>query len=86
MGAVSTRHEGGYYEGNPFTGFVTVEYSRTYAKLYSFGLKGDIYYSKPGNLTHSDESARIEKPQGTGISLGAYFRLNLSFLLKNYKR
>jgi hypothetical protein len=86
MGAVSTRHEGGYYEGNPFTGFVTVEYSRTYAKLYSFGLKGDIYYSKPGNLTHSDESARKEKTQGTGISLGAYFRLNLSFLLKSYKR
>ena len=86
MGAVSTRYEGGYYEGNPFTGFVTVEYSRTYAKLYSFGLKGDIYYSVPGDLTHSDEAARKEKTQGTGISLGAYFRLNLSFLLKNYKR
>lgn len=86
MGAVSTRHEGGYYEGNPFTGFVTVEYSRTYAKLYSFGLKGDIYYSVPGDLTHPDEAARKEKTQGTGISLGAYFRLNLSFLLKNYKR
>jgi hypothetical protein len=86
MGAVSTRHEGGYYEGNPFTGFVTVEYSRTYAKLYSFGLKGDIYYSVPGNLTHPDEAARKEKTQGTGISLGAYFRLNLSFLLKSYKR
>ena len=86
MGAVSTRHEGGYYEGNPFTGFVTVEYSRTYAKLYSFGLKGDIYYSVPGNLTHPDEAATKEKTQGTGISLGAYFRLNLSFLLKSYKR
>lgn len=82
FGAVSTRHEGGYYDGNPFTGFLTAEYSRTFARLYSFGLKGELFYNVPGHLVHEDESARQEKTEGLGISLGAYFRLNLSVLLK----
>lgn len=84
FGAVSTRHKGGYYEGNPFTGFLTAEYSRTFAKLYSFGLKGELYYNAPGNLVHEDEEAMKEKSAGMGISIGAYFRLNLSLLLKNF--
>ena len=84
FGAVSTRHKGGYYEGNPFTGFLTAEYSRTFAKLYSFGLKGELYYNAPGDLVHEDEEAMKEKSAGMGISIGAYFRLNLSLLLKNF--
>ena len=86
FGAVSTRYKGGYYEDNPLTGFLMAEYSRTFAKLYSFGLKGELYYSAPGNLVHEDEEAMKEKTSGLGISIGAYFRLNLSLLLKNYKR
>ena len=86
FGAVSTRYKGGYYDGHPFTGFLTFEYSRTYAKLYSFGLKGDLYYNVPGNLVCKDENTTVDKSEGLGISLGAYFRLNLSLLLKNFGR
>ena len=86
FGAVSTRHKGGYYEGNPFTGFLTAEYSRTFSKLYSFGLKGELYYNAPGDLVHEDEEAMKEKSAGMGISIGAYFRLNLSLLLKKFAR
>lgn len=82
FGAVSTRYEGGHYDGTPFTGFLTAEYSRTFVKIYSFGLKGELYYSAPGRLVHEDENARLEKKSGTGISVGAYLRLNLSLLLK----
>jgi hypothetical protein len=84
FGAVSTRHKGGYYDGNPFTGFAIVEYSRTFAKHYSFGLKGEVFYNVPGNLVHTEESARNEKTKGLGISAGAYFRLDLSLLLKKF--
>ena len=84
FGAVSTRHKGGYYDGNPFTGFLTAEYSRTFAKLYSFGLKGEVFYNVPGDLVHEDVNVRNEKTKGLGISLGAYCRLNLSWLLKKF--
>lgn len=86
FGAVSTRYKGGYYDGKPFTGFFSVDYSKTYAKLYSFGLKGEVYYNAPGNLVHEDEEARNKKTDGLGISMGAYFRLNLSLLLKKFAR
>lgn len=86
FGSVSTRYKGGYYDGHPFTGFLTAEYSRTYAKLYSFGLKGDLFYNVPGNLVYENEGSTIDKTKGLGISLGAYFRLNLSLLLKKFNR
>ena len=59
-------------------------YSNILAKYYSFGLKGEVFYNVPGNLVHTEESARNEKTKGLGISAGAYFRLNLSFLLKKF--
>lgn len=86
FGAVSTRHKGGYYDGNPFTGFFVAEYSRTFAKLYSFGLKGEVYYNAPGHLVHEDESVMQEKTSGLCISLGAYFRMNISLLMKKFSR
>lgn len=86
FGSVSTRYKDGYYDGNPFTGFLSVEYLNTYAKLYSFGLKGEVYYNAPGNLVHEDEEARNKKTDGLGLTMGAYFRLNLSLLLKKLAR
>ncbi|MBO5080668.1 MAG: hypothetical protein J6B82_07285, partial [Bacteroidaceae bacterium] len=86
FGAVSTRHKGGYYEGNPMTGFLMAEYSRTFAKLYSFGLKGELYYNVPGDLSGVDASVSQDSGKGMGISIGAYFRLNLSLLLKKFAR
>ena len=86
FGAVSTRHKGGYYEGNPMTGFLTIDYSRTFAKLYSFGLKGELFYSIPGDLFGVDVTMSQDSGKGMGVSVGAYFRLNLSFLLKKFTR
>lgn len=86
FGAVSTRHKGGYYEGNPMTGFLTMDYSRTFAKLYSFGLKGELFYSIPGDLSGVDVTMSQDSGKGMGVSVGAYFRLNLSFLLKKFTR
>ena len=86
FGAVSTRHKGGYYEGNPMTGFLTIDYSRTFAKLYSFGLKGELFYSIPGDLSGVDVTMSQDSGKGMGVSVGAYFRLNLSFLLKKFTR
>jgi len=86
FGAVSTRHKGGYYEGNPMTGFLTMDYSRTFAKLYSFGLKGELFYNIPGDLSGVDVTMSQDSGKGMGVSVGAYFRLNLSFLLKKFTR
>ena len=84
FGAVSVRHKGGYYEGTPFTGFLLAEYSRTFAKRYCFGLKGELFYNVPGDLVHEDINVKNEKTSGLGFSLGAYLRLNLSLLLKKF--
>ena len=86
FGAVSIRHKGGYYEGNPMTGFLTMDYSRTFAKLYSFGLKGELFYNIPGDLSGVDVTMSQDSGKGMGVSVGAYFRLNLSFLLKKFTR
>ena len=83
FGAVSTKYEGGYYDKRPFTGFLIADYSRTYAKLYSFGIKGEVYYQKFDNMVYN-QPLEIEKKSNLGISIGAYLRLNLDFLLKRY--
>ena len=84
FGAVSTKYEGGYYDKRPFTGFLIADYSRTYAKLYSFGIKGEMYYQKFDKMVYN-QPLDLEKKSNLGISIGAYLRLNLDFLLKKYK-
>ena len=68
------------------TAFLMAEYSRTFAKLYSFGLKGELYYNVTGDLSGVDASVSQDSGKGMGISIGAYFRLNLSLLLKKFAR
>lgn len=87
FGAVSTKYMGGYYDERPFTGFLVVDYSRTYAKLYSFGVKGEMYYQRYNRLVYDgDETQNKSRKHNLGISLGVYLRLNLSFLLKNFRQ
>lgn len=84
FGAVSTKHQGGYYDKRPFTGFLIADYSRTYAKIYSFGIKGELYYQWSDKLVY-DEPLESDKGKNVGVSLGVYLRLNLDFLLKRFK-
>ena len=63
-----------------------MDYSRTFAKLYSFGLKGELFYNIPGDLSGVDVTMSQDSGKGMGVSVGAYFRLNLSFLLKKFTR
>lgn len=85
FGAVSTKHEGGYYDGRPLTGFFIAEYFRTYAKLYSFGIKGEMYYQKSDKLVYSGDDFIVDEGKNWELSVGVYFRLNLSFLMKRFK-
>ena len=85
FGAVSTKHKGGYYKGNPYTAFLSVEYLRTNAKHYSFSISGDIYYNVPGKLVLEDGSTRKDKSKSFCFSIGAYLDFDLSFLLKRFK-
>ena len=82
FGAVSTSKEGAYYKGHPLTTFTTAEYYRTYDKLYSFGIKGEAYYHSAGTITLKDGTIGSGKTKSLSLVLGAYFRLNLSILLK----
>lgn len=85
FGVVSTKYQGGCYNGTPVTGFLTADYMRTYAKLYSFGIKGELYYQWAEKLVCPEQIIKNDKGKNWGFSLGVYFRLNLSFLLKRFK-
>ena len=84
FGAVSTKYEGGY-NGRPVTAFLTADYMRTYAKLYSFGIKGELYHQWTDKLVYAGEGPLEDTGKNWGASIGVYFRLNLSFLLKRFK-
>ena len=84
FGAVSTKYQGGYYDKRPVTGFLIADYSRTYAKLYSFGIKGEMYYQLSDKLVY-DKPLENDKGRNVGLSIGAYLRLNLDFMLKKLK-
>lgn len=82
FGAVSMAEPGATYD-KPQTLFGSVEYSRTFAKRYSIGLKADIYQYYPGVMKRADGSTFGPGTQ-TGFSVGAYIRLNPSFLIKKF--
>ena len=84
FGAVSTKHKGGYYEGHPYTAFLSMEYLRTSSKHYSFSINGDVYYSVPGKLVLEDGSTRKDQSKNICFSIGAYLNFDLSFLLKKF--
>lgn len=85
FGVVSTKHSGGCYNGRPVTGFLAADYMRTYGKLYSFGVKGEFYHQWTDKLVCPEETLTEDTGKNWGFSLGVYFRLNLSFLLKKFK-
>ena len=84
FGCVSTKFQGGYYDKRPFTGFLIADYNHTYAKMYSFGLRGELYYQLSDKLMY-DKPLEWNTDKNVGFSLGAYLSFNLDFLLKKYK-
>ncbi|MDR1981797.1 MAG: hypothetical protein LBQ39_09305 [Tannerellaceae bacterium] len=80
-GAVSTSEEGLTFD-NPRMACFGLEYSRSFGKGYSIGIDLDLYYHL-STTAHTAE--RTEKQGGaTGFSMGVYFRMIPSFLIKRF--
>ena len=83
FGSVSTKHEGGKFEGHPQTLHLALDYSRTFGKYYSFGAKVETYYVMPGDLTMAEGEIKAGS-SSFNTSFGVYFRISPSFLLKKF--
>lgn len=82
FGTVSTKKEGIIYD-KPQTLFCSIEYSRMFGKHYALGLKADAYQFFPGTMRSAN--GELTSPGSTtSFSVGVYFRINPSFLLKNF--
>lgn len=78
-GSVSNTEEGMTFK-SPATAAFGVEYSRSFGKGSSFGVDFDFYnhFSTTARTPDGD----ISKKNSTSFSIGAYLRLNTSFLVK----
>lgn len=91
FGTVSTKFEGGHFSSMT-TALLGVEYSRTFAGVYTIGAHIKCYLNRTGSLTRpADENHSEPYTVGgefrTPFSFGVYFRLSPSFLLmKRVKR
>ena len=82
FGTVSTKKEGMTYD-KPQTLFYSIEYSRMFGKHYALGLKADAYQFFPGTMRSAN--GELTSPGSTtSFSVGVYFRINPSFLLKKF--
>lgn len=82
FGAVAVAEKGATFD-KPQTLYGSVEYSRTFGRHYAIGLKADVYQYYPGMMKRADGTT--SKPGTlTGFSVGAYIRLNPSFLIKKF--
>lgn len=81
-GAVSTSKEGATYD-NPKTVYLGVEYSRTFGKYYSIGIDLDVFQSLPVTFQEPEAGSR-KIGSTTSFSAGVYFRINPSFLIKQF--
>ncbi len=82
FGTVSTKKEGITYD-KPQTLLCSIEYSRMFGKHYALGLKADAYQFFPGTMRSAN--GELTSPGSTtSFSVGVYFRINPSFLLKNF--
>lgn len=80
-GAVSTSKENMTFK-NPQMVTFGVEYSRTFGKGSSFGIDFD-YYQHLSTTARTPEGT-INKKASNSFSIGAYLRLNTSFLIKRF--
>ena len=80
-GAVSNTEEGMTFKSPKMVAF-GVEYSRNFGKGSSFGVDFDFY--KHFSTTAYTPEGAISKKGSTSFSVGAYLRLNTSFLVKHF--
>ena len=81
-GAVSLRNEGTYFK-NPQTVFFSIDYARSVAKRYAFGVKADIYYHCPHGVYNTE--GKLPSKGSTSFSVGIFLRANPRFLIKKFK-
>ncbi|MDH6345447.1 MULTISPECIES: hypothetical protein [unclassified Parabacteroides] len=82
-GAVSTSEDHLTFK-NPQMLTFGVEYSRTFAKYCSFGIDLDVYQHL--STTSQTPEGSFSKKSSTSFSIGAYLRLNTSFLVKHFQK
>ncbi len=80
-GAVSTSKDNFTFKDPQMVTF-GIEYSRSFGKVCSFGIDLDIYQHLSTNTRTHEEN--IKKASSTSFSIGAYLRLNTSFLIKRF--
>lgn len=84
FGAVSTKHNGAYFESNPGMLHFSADYCREFSNRYVFGAKAECYGTPSRTLVH--RNGTLEPVSGgVSFSLGVYFRLRPSFILKKFK-
>lgn len=88
FGTLSTKHPGGRFS-NMNTGLIGVEYSRTFAKVYTIGANLKAYLCQTGALALPADNAHpipytIPGEFRTPFSFGVYFRCSPSFVLKRF--
>lgn len=82
FGAISTKYKGARFE-EPQLLYYSVEYSRTFAKRYTLGLKADAYQYFSDTMKMADGT--LLQPDGkVAFSLGVFLRFNPSFLIKRF--
>ena len=81
-GSLSLKEEGLYYD-RPQTFFFSVDYARTIAKRYAFGVKTDVYYTSPRGAFNAEGPQPTSN--STSFSVGVFLRANPRFLIKRFK-
>ena len=81
-GSVSLNNRGRYMDRTQ-TLFLSVDYSRTFAKHYALGVKVDTYYYCPKGAYNAEGPVAADNE--FGFSVGVFFRANPRFLIKRFK-
>ena len=81
-GSLSLKEEGLYYD-RPQTFFFSVDYARTIAKRYAFGVKADVYYTSPRGAFNAE--GPVATSNSTSFSFGVFLRANPKFLINKFK-
>lgn len=81
-GAVSMKEENATYE-KPSMIYLGAEYAKTFGKAYTLGVDLDLY-AMMSDVIRNPETGSRPIGQNTSFSIGVYFRIHPSFLLKRF--
>ena len=80
-GSVSLKEKGLFFK-QPKTLFLSVDWSKKFAKHYAFGVKADVYYFSPSSAYNAEGLQPVSN--NTSFSFGVFFRANPRFLIKKF--